>query len=230
MDNTDADGTEPASPAMLGFIGGTGPEGQGLALRFAALGHKVIVGSRSAERAQQTVADLSALVPEATMRAAENLDAARGADIVFLTVPYSAVPATLPPLAEALRYKIVVSTIAPIEFRQGRPAAIPVPAGSAAQEVQDLMPEARVVSAFHLVDAHQLRQLNAQLDTDVIVASDDQEARRAIVALAKELPGIRAFSAGRLSASAFIESTTGLLIAVNRIYKVHSGVRITGLA
>jgi NADPH-dependent F420 reductase len=158
-----------------------------------------------------------------------NDEAAGRAEINFLTIPYSGVRTTVPPLAAACTGKIVVSAIAPIEFREGRPAAVEVEAGSVAQEVQELLPGARVVSAFQVVDSHQLGDLAIPLDTDVLVCSDDQEARRAIVQLAGRLPGIRALSAGRLASSRYVEACTGLLITVNRIYKVHSGIRLTGL-
>jgi NADPH-dependent F420 reductase len=213
----------------LAFIGGTGPEGRGLALRFARQGHAVIIGSRSRERAQEAAEDLRRLVPEADAAGAENSDAAAGADLVFLTIPYSGVKATLPSLADATRGKIVVSAVAPIEFREGRPVPLNVEAGSAAQEVQALLPEARVVSAFQTIDAHQLQNLDLEPDTDVIVCSDDVEARRTLVRLASSLPGVRGLSGGRLAASRYVEEITGLLITINRIYKVHSGVRITGV-
>lgn len=220
---------KPEQRATLAFVGGTGPEGRGLATRFAALGHPVVIGSRSLERGQEVAADLTTKVPGSTISGEANLDAAGLADMVFLTIPYSGLAATVPPLADALRAKIVVSTIAPIEFREGRPVLLEVAAGSAAQEVQNLLPESRVVSAFQVIDAHQLEQVGTQMDTDVVVCSDDTEARRAIVALAGEIPGVRALSGGRLAASVFVEACTGLLITINRIYKVHSGIRLTGL-
>jgi NADPH-dependent F420 reductase len=107
--------------------------------------------------------------------------------------------------------------------------ALRIEAGSAAQEVQVLLPEARVVSAFQSIDAHRLQDVNTPLDTDVIVCSDEVEARRLIVRLAGELPGVRALSGGRLSSSRYVEEVTALLITVNRIYKAHSGFRLTGI-
>jgi NADPH-dependent F420 reductase len=147
----------------------------------------------------------------------------------MLTIPYAAVSSTVPALAETTSDKIVVSTIAPIEFQEGRPVAQRVEAGSAAQEVQRLLPNARVVSAFQTVDAHLLHDASVGLDTDVIVCSDDVEARRAVVALAATLPGVRALSGGRLAASRYVEESTALLVTMNRIYKTHTGIRITGV-
>lgn len=158
-----------------------------------------------------------------------NEEVAGIAEIVIVTIPYGGLRDTLPPLANACRAKIVVSAVAPIEFQDGRPVGLWVEAGSAAQEVQQLLPDARVVSAFQSVDAHQLQDLSSPLNTDVIVCSDDREARRSVVDLAGRLPGIRALSAGRLASSRYVEECTALLITLNRIYKVHSGLRITGV-
>jgi len=135
----------------------------------------------------------------------------------------------LPDLEDSLREKIVVSTIAPIEFRDGRPVVLPVEAGSAAQEVARMLPVSRVVSAFQTVDAHALSDLDHELDTDVLVSSDDTEARRLVVRLANGIVGVRALSAGRLASSRYVEECTALLITLNRIYKSHSGIRITGI-
>jgi NADPH-dependent F420 reductase len=214
---------------LLAFLGGTGPEGRGLALRFAAGGYGVVIGSRSAERAESTAHELARALPDLNVEGRSNDMAAAQGDMVFLTFPYRAAGDTLAPLAATLAGKIVVSAIAPVEFQEGRPHALRVEAGSAAQEVQQLLPDARVVSAFQTVDAHRLGDTSASLDTDIIVCSDDQEARREIVRLAGDLPGVRALSGGRLAASRYVEEVTALLITLNRIYKVHSGIRITGI-
>lgn len=213
----------------LAFIGGTGPEGRGLALRLAGVGYPVVIGSRSRERAQEAADELRDLLGSGDISGLPNVEAAMGASIVFLTIPYAGIRDTLPPLREAVQDKIVVSAIAPVEFREGRPVALRVEAGSAGQEAQELLPGARLVSAFQTVDAHQLQNLDAVPDTDVIVCSDDAEARRAVVRLASELPGVRGLSGGRLSSSRYVEECTALLITLNRIYKAHSGIRITGV-
>jgi 8-hydroxy-5-deazaflavin:NADPH oxidoreductase len=213
----------------LGFIGGTGPEGRGLALRFAARGYPVIVGSRSQNRAEEVAAEIRATLQEADAIGSSNHEAARAADILFLTIPYSGVHETLPSLAIEAGDKVVVSAIAPVEFQEGRPVGLVVQAGSAAEWVQELLPNSRVVSAFQTVDAQRLQDLESELDTDVIVCSDDVESRRAIVQLAAELPGIRALSGGRLSTSRYVEACTTLLIIMNRIYKAHTGLRLTGI-
>jgi NADPH-dependent F420 reductase len=215
----------PSKP-VLALVGGTGPEGTGLAARFADAGYQVIIGSRSAERARETANRLRA--PRRNIDGMANLDAARGADIILLTVPYAALADTLDSIADAVDGKIVVSAVAPMEFRDGRPVALRPQAGSAAQEVALRAPGARVASAFQNVDAHVLAA-GGDVDTDVIVTSDDADARHAVMELVSALPGARALSGGRLAASRYVEEITTLLVILNRIYKTHSGIRITGI-
>lgn len=218
-----------ADRPLLAFLGGTGPEGRGLALRFALAGYGVVLGSRSAERAESTARELTKAAPRANIEGRSNGMAAAEADVAFLTVPYAGLRDVVSSVAGPLEDKIVVSTIAPVEFREGRPVALRVEAGSAAQEAQELLPGSRVVSAFQTIDAHHLSDLSIRPDTDVVVCSDDAEARRLIIVLANELPGVRGLSGGRLAASRYVEEITALLITVNRIYKGHSGIRLTGI-
>lgn len=213
----------------LSFVGGTGPEGRGLVLRLARAGFPVYVGSRSTERGQTAAEEARRSLPNALIEGGANFDAARHGDIVLLTIPYAGLAETLPPLRSGCEGKIVVSVIAPIEFRDGRPFALAVEAGSAAQDVQRLLPESRVVSAFQTVDSHQLQDLDAVLDTDVVVCSDDAGARRELMRITGALDGLRPLSGGRLAASRYVEECTALLITINRIYKTHSGIRITNV-
>ncbi|GAC1445045.1 MAG: NADPH-dependent F420 reductase [Chloroflexota bacterium] len=219
---------KPEKPT-LAFIGGTGPEGKGLALQFARLGYPVVIGSRSLSRATDVADEIRHASKCCEITGTDNVGAATQATIVFLTIPYIGVSETLASLTPCLEGKVVVSAIAPIEFQGGRPIALQPEAGSAAQEVQKLLPESRVVSAFQTVDAHSLWRTESLPDTDVLVSSDDVDARRTLVRMASELPGIRGLSCGRLGASRYVEECTALLITINRIYKVHSGIRITGI-
>lgn len=213
----------------LAIIGGTGPEGSGLALRFARDGFPIIIGSRSAPRAEESAKELAGVLGGADVSGMANPEAASLGTVVVLTIPYRAIGDTLPSISDAVAGKIVVSAIAPVEFQDGRPIGLRPDAGSAAEEVQALLPSARVVSAFQTIDAHRLHDLDVALDTDIIVCSDDVEARREIVRLASRLPGVRALSGGRLSTSRYVEECTALLIIMNRIYKTHSGLRITNV-
>jgi NADPH-dependent F420 reductase len=212
----------------IAFIGGTGPEGKGLAYRFALAGHEVLIGSRSAERAGDAASEIRARV-SAEVRGAENLDAASAADLIVLTVPYDAQAATLPPLAGGVAGKTVVSTGVPLSFDGGKPSMIAVPEGSAAEQASALLPGARVVGAFQNLGAAKLWAGDEPLEQDVLVCGDDGDAKREVMSLAEAIRGVRAVDAGPLAASRYVEGITVLLIGVNKRYKATTGVRVAGL-
>lgn len=214
--------------ATLGFLGGTGPQGRGLALRLARAGHPVLLGSRDPARANAEAARLADLAPGAAIEGAGNLDVATRAYIVVVTVPYEAQRSTLDGLAGAIEGKVVVCCVNALAF-DGGPHARRVEAGSAAEECRDLLPGARVVGAFHTVSASTLLDPDADLDEDVPVCGDDADARAEVVALADAIPGLRGVHAGPLRHAGTLEAMTAMLIAVNRHYGAHAGVRITGL-
>ncbi len=213
----------------IGFIGGTGPEGKGLAYRFSLAGHEIVVGSRSKERADEAVQEIAERAPGATVRGAENAEAAREAELVVVTVPFSAQADTLPPLAAALGGRIVVSTAVPFSFDGGKPSMLIVPEGSAAEQAQALLSGAKVVGAFQNLSASKLSAGEVALDQDVIVCGDDAEAKRRVMALAEQIRGVRAVDGGPLAASRYVEGITVLLIGINRRHKATTGVRIVGL-
>jgi NADPH-dependent F420 reductase len=213
---------------IIGFIGGTGPEGKGLAYRFALAGHEIIIGSRSAERAQEAAKEIAERVSTGSVRGAENAEAAREGEIVVLTVPYDAQAATLPPLTDAIGDKIVVSTGVPMAFAEGSASLVAVPEGSAAEQVQSLLQEARVVGAFQNLGARKLWG-EKPLDQDVIVCGDDEEAKSKVMRLAEQIEGVRGVDGGALASSQYVEAITVLLVSVNKRYKVTAGVRIAGL-
>jgi NADPH-dependent F420 reductase len=212
----------------IGFIGGTGPEGKGLAYRFALARHEVIVGSRNAERAQEAAKEIAEHANGANVRGAENVDAAGDAEIVVLTVPYDAQSATLPPLADAIGDKIVVSTGVPMAFAEGSASLVSVAEGSAAEQVQALLPAARVVGAFQNLGARKLWG-DKPLDQDVIVCGNDAEGKASVMQLAEQIAGVRAVDGGALASSRYVEAITVLLVSVNKRYKVTAGVKIAGL-
>jgi len=213
----------------IGFIGGTGPEGKGLAYRFALAGRDIVIGSRNAERAQEAAAEIAGRATGANVRGAENIDAAREGDIVVLTVPFDAQAATLPTLAGAIANKIVVSTSVPMAFADGRASMVMVPEDSAAEQAQALLPNARVIAAFQNLGASKLWKSNAPLDQDVIVCGDDRDAKAQIMQLAEQIAGVRAVDGGALASARYIEGITVLLVSINRRYKVTAGVKIAGL-
>ena len=214
----------------LAFIGGTGPEGIGLAIRFAAAGHHVAIGSRSTERGEAGAARVVARVPDAAVSGGENAAAVAGADVVFLTFPYSGQAPTLATLADALGGAIVCNVVAPLEFVKGRGAvALDVDGKSAAEEAAAALPDARVVSAFQNMSAEKLMDLETPVEADVIVCGDNREAKATVMALANEIAGVRGVDGGALANSRYVEMLTSLLINLNRLHKTQTSIRIAGL-
>ena len=214
---------------MLGFIGGTGPEGRGLALRFALAGEKVLIGSRNEERAKQAAESVLELAPPDSVRGAINSEVAQEADIVFIAVPYTAQRDTLQALKEQLSGKLVVNLIAPMEFNKGRASAIIVEEGSAALESQAILAESTIVAAFQNVSAEDLLVPEKSIDSDVIVCADDAEAKERVMKMVKMIKGARAVNGGGLANARYVENLTALLVTINRIYKAHSSIKITGI-
>jgi 8-hydroxy-5-deazaflavin:NADPH oxidoreductase len=213
----------------IAVLGGTGDEGLGLAMRFAAAGHDVLIGSRAKERAEGAAEQVRSASPGATVSGAENSEAASAAEIVFVSVPYSAQRPTLEPLREVLAGKLVVTVVVPLVFGKGGPQAERVTEGSAALEAAALLPDSRVASAFHNLSAHELQRLDRPVDSDVVVCGVDRDARQAVIDLAGSIPGVRGVDGGPLSYSRYVEDLTALMLAVNRRYKTETGIRITGL-
>jgi NADPH-dependent F420 reductase len=215
---------------MLAFLGGTGPEGKGLALRLAMAGEEAIIGSRDPERAATAAKELADTASGAKIGGASNLDAASQADVVFLTVPYEAQQALLEPLQGPLSGKVVVNVIAPMRFERGRGAiAVEVESGSAAQESQQLLPNSQVVAAFQNVSAEELQEPGKTMSGDVVVCSDHQEAKAQVMDLVRKIPDLRPVDGGGLANAKYVEQITPLLVNINRIYRVHSGIQIVGI-
>ena len=215
---------------MIAFIGGTGPEGLGLALRLAVAGEEVVIGSRRLERAEAAAAWVRELRSSARVSGAINSDAVAGADVVFVTVPYDGQRSTLSELAGALEGKVVVDTVVPVTFEKGRARPVPVEDGSAAEEAQRLLPSSRLAAAFHTLSAHKLQEGDTDIEGDVLVCGDDPEAKATTMALAEKIPGLRAVDGGRLTNARYVELLTVLLLNLNRVHRAETGVRIVGLA
>ena len=212
----------------IGIIGGTGPEGKGLAARFARAGMTVLIGSRSAERGEEAAEDVRERAG-GDVRGAANADAANGAEIVVVTLPYSGQADTLTALKDDIGNRIVVSTVVPMQFSPGKVEMLTLDDGSAAQEAQRLLPEARVVGAYQNLAARKLFDLEHPLDADVVVCSDDKDALREIIWLTEQIPGLRGINGGPLAASHYVEGITTLLVHINRNYKTETSVRILGV-
>ncbi len=219
---------------IVAILGGTGPEGLGLALRWARAGVRIRIGSRSLERAQAAVEQIRRTVPEAQAEGFLNPEAAAEADIVVLTVPLAAQVSTIKTVRERLRSGTVfVDATVPLGAALGDRITHTVSlwAGSAAQQAASyLPPHVAVTSAFHSLSAVALADLEHPLDSDVLVCGDSKEAKAVVKDLVEKLEGARAVDAGPLENSRFTESLAALLIALNLRHKVkHSGLRITGL-
>jgi NADPH-dependent F420 reductase len=214
---------------MLAVLGGTGAEGFGLAVRWAAAGYDVTLGSRVAERAAEKAAEIAAMGTGWRVQGMENLAAAERAEIVALTVPYGAHQPTLAAVRAALQGKILIDVTVPLV--PPKVSRVQLPAGkSAGEEAQALLGDGvRVVSAFQNISASHLVDLQHEIDCDVLVCGDDADAREAVVRLAAAA-GMVAWHAGPLANAVAVESLTPVLISLNRRYKVpNSGIRITGI-
>ena len=207
----------------IGVLGGTGEQGRGLARRLAIAGHQVVIGSRDAARAQAAAEELGDGV-----QGADNEACARSADVVIVAVPWDGHGALLASMAEPLAGRIVVDCVNPLGFDKQGAFALAVPEGSAAQQAAQLLPESRVVGAFHHISAVLLLDASVdRIDTDVLVLGDDREATDIVQALAGRIPGMRGIYAGRLRNCGQVEAMTANLISMNRRYKAHAGLRVT---
>jgi hypothetical protein len=209
----------------VGVLGGTGDQGRGLARRLAIAGHRVLIGSRSAERAASAAESLDAGL---TVEGHDNATVARTADVVVAAVPYDGHKDLLTSLAGDLAGKIVVDCVNPLGFDKRGAFALPVEEGSAAQQAASVLPDSRVVAAFHHVSAVLLLDPEVdQMELDVMVLGEDRDATDVVRALAGRIPGMRGVYAGRLRNAGQVEALTANLISMNRRYKAHAGLRVT---
>ena len=218
----------------IAILGGTGPEGSGLANRFARAGERVVIGSREAARAEDAAKQLREQIgPAAQIEGADNAAAVGQCDVAVLTVPFSGQTALLKQLKSAWKPGMaVIDTTVPLAANIGGAATrtIGVWQGSAAEAAKELLPSGiSIAAAFHNLSAELLAG-DAPVDCDVLVCSDDEKAKQVASELASKIPGVRALNGGKLENARIVESITALLIGLNIRYKVHSaGVRFTGL-
>jgi 8-hydroxy-5-deazaflavin:NADPH oxidoreductase len=222
-----------ADPEPIPIIGGTGALGAGLAVRWAQAGAPVVLGSRSAERAEEAAARVRQAVPGADVTGLENGEAARRGEIVFLTVPFRAQSENLNNLREALRPgQILVDCTVPLAAAVSGKAtrSLGVWQGSAAQQAQEMVPDGvTVVAALHTVGAPTLADAGAELSEDVPLCGDRKADKARVARLIELIPGLRPVNAGPLEMARIVEQLTPMLISVNSRYKAHAGIRLTGL-
>ena len=214
----------------VGIVGGTGPAGRGLAVRLAAAGHEVTVGSRDAERAAAATAELTAANPgrALSLTGADNAGAA-AAELVVLATPWDSIVATVQPLREELAGKVVVSMgVAMTKFgREVLP--ITVPRGSVAAMVQAAIPGSLVSASFHHLAGAEMEDLDSGLEADVLVCSDHRDATEATMALVNSIDGLRGLDVGSLARAGTIEAFTAICVALNIRYKTATSVQVRGI-
>ncbi|MGA7926044.1 MAG: NADPH-dependent F420 reductase [Candidatus Sulfotelmatobacter sp.] len=218
---------------LIAILGGTGPAGMGLALRWARAGETILIGSRDAQRAQEAADKIKPKAGnQARVSGMENSAACATADLLVLTVPFESQAALLKQLKPAIRPGSILidATVALAAGVGGRASrTLGVWQGSAAQQAAELVPKGvSVAAAFHNLSAEVLNGDEA-LDCDVIVCSDDANAAQLTRALAAKIPGVRAIDGGKLENARILEQITALLIGLNIRHKGHGGIRITGL-
>jgi len=208
---------------VVGVLGGTGPQGKGLAYRLARAGQKVIIGSRSADRALAAAEELGHGV-----EGADNAEAARRSDLVIVAAPWDGHGDTLKALSTELAGKLVVDCVNPHGIDKKGAYALKPEEGSAAEQAAALLPDSRVAAAFHHLSAVLLQDPEVErIDTDVMVLGEARADVEIVQALAGRIPGMRGIFAGRLRNAHQVESLVANLISVNRRYKAHAGLRLT---
>jgi len=214
---------------IISILGGTGHEGTGLGLRWAKAGHAIIIGSRTADKAQAAAAEINARLNAASVSGMDNLAAAQAGEIIVLTVPYAAHADTIESVRNAVQGKIFVDVTVPLVPPKVSRVQMPA-AGSASQEAQNLLgPAVKVITAFQNISAEHLKNPEHPIDCDVLVCGDDKEAKAAIIQLAADAH-IQAWDAGPLANAVIAEGLTSVLIGLNLKYKVKSsGIKITGI-
>lgn len=213
----------------LAILGGTGKEGAGLAMRWALHGYRVIIGSRAEEKARTRAAEMNSELGGDYLTGLANVAAAAAADIVILSVPYSAHQATLNSVREECQGKILVDLTVPLQPPEITQVNLPA-GGAAALEAQELLgPAVTVVAAFQNVSAVKLKRLGRPVDCDVLVCADEGDARATVIELV-QAAGMRGIDAGGLKNAIAAESLTPVLLHINKTYGIQgAGIRITGL-
>jgi NADPH-dependent F420 reductase len=216
-------------PYRIAIIGGTGPEGLGLAMRFAKAGNMVFIGSRSEERAEEAVNKVKEKLPEGDVFGGLNAEGAEKADYVFLTVPSDAHHDTLVQLEEPIGEKILIDVVVPMLWDRDGPKAVMLDEGSAAMQARALLPNAKVISGFHHLDGSELQKIDRPLQGDVVVVGDHKPSKKKVMDLVEQIEYVRALDGGGLPNSRYLEEWTVQLLHINKIYKAHTGIRITGI-
>lgn len=213
------------------MIGGTGHEGRGLGLRLALAGERVVVGSRERGRAALAAASLNEVLAGggAAIGGASNAEAASQADLACICLPAAALAGVLPGLAPALRGKVVIEVVNPVERGKDGFRLRALPAPSAAEHIAGLLPGARVVSAFKTLAASSLETISMPLAGDCLVCGDDAGAKEIVAEIAGRMPALRAVDAGPLRNARYVEAAMILLLEINRLHRATTSLQVVGL-
>ncbi len=221
---------EPSKVMTLAVLGGTGKEGEGLVLRWAHSGYRVLIGSRDAAKAEAKAQELNDLLGEDVIRGGSNVDAAAAADVVVLSVPYAGHAAVLEAIRDVVQGKIVVNVSVPLLPPNVRTVYIPEGLSASLEAQAFLGDDVTVVAAFQNVGAPHLKDLTHSVNCDVLVCGDDAEAKADVQQLIEAIDGLRGIDAGPLANSVAVEALTPVLMYINKRYKISgAGIRITGL-
>ena len=213
----------------IAILGGTGPEGLGIAGRLAQAGEQIWIGSRSAERAAEAATSLKANLPGAKIEGAANRDASERSEVIVLAFPASGLDAIVGTCKDALVGKIIIDTLVPLEKRDWGFGVAEIAEGSTAERVQALLPSAKVVAAFKNQSAIDLNALERDVEGDVVICGGDKKAKDLVGGLIRRVPKLRPLDAGGLGNARALERITALLVNLNRRYKSHASIRITGI-
>jgi len=215
----------------IGILGGSGPQGKGLAYRFAKAGHSVMLGSRDASRAEEVAGEINARLGHGSLvSGSDNATAAQENEVVLVVVPYAAHIELLTEVAPLLRGKIVIDCVNPLAFDANGPYSKELEDKSSAEEAQRILPESRVAAAFHLVSAVNLWNDEDFLsDEDILICGDDPESKIPVFALAEAVSGKKGIDVGPLRMARYIEPLTAMIISINKKHKAHAGIQISGL-
>jgi 8-hydroxy-5-deazaflavin:NADPH oxidoreductase len=213
----------------IAVLGGTGPEGLGLAARLAQIGESVVIGSRSAERAQDAVKALHAKLPQASLSGGPNAKAAAESEVVVLAFPYEGIDGILADCAAAMEGKLVIDTIVPLKVESRFFGVEPPPEGSAGEKIQGRVKSAKVVSAFKHQSAQHLIELEHAMEGDVLLCGNDETAKGVVAGLVRRIRDLRPVDAGDLRNARVFEAMTALLLNLNRKHKTRASVRILGV-
>lgn len=215
----------------IAIFGGTGDLGRGLAINFAAAGHEIVVGSRSQERADSAAETLREALPSGSFTPLENVEAASAGELAIVSIPWEGIEATIPPMADALAGKVVISVVNALKFGKSGAIALQgdeLPDKSCAHQIQDLAPDAKVVVAYNNLPAAGL-QAQHHLDADVLICGKSKAARQEVIELTKSIPGARGLDCGPLANALIIEGMTGVIIQLNNRYGGEASLAISGL-